>query len=117
MKMTPTEALQVALCQTPLDLTTFKAVGLTAYRLKCQGEWRNTGLGYTKLDFLGKYPLTLNKNRILKKYQLVKPFKVWIPTRQDWQNPDKITGSQMDREFTTDLLQVFKDPYMGKAYL
>jgi hypothetical protein len=38
MKMTPTDELEVALCQTPLDLATFEAERLTAYRLKCQGE-------------------------------------------------------------------------------
>jgi hypothetical protein len=52
MKMTLTEALAVALCQTPLDLAVIEAVGIAAYRLKCQGEWRNTGLGHTKLEFL-----------------------------------------------------------------
>ena len=63
MNTTPTEALQVALCQTPLDLAAIEAAGLNAYILK----WRNTGLGYTKLEFLQKYPSTLNQDRILKK--------------------------------------------------
>jgi hypothetical protein len=71
MKTTPTEALEVALCQAPPDLVAIEAVGLTAYRLKCQGEWRNTGLGHTKLEFRQKYPYTLNQDRTLKKYQLV----------------------------------------------
>ena len=60
MKTTPTEALEVSLYQAPLDLATIEAVALTAYRLKCWGEWRNTGLGHTKLTFLQKYPYTLN---------------------------------------------------------
>jgi hypothetical protein len=36
MKTTPTEVLEVALCQTPLDLAAIEAAGLTAYRLKCR---------------------------------------------------------------------------------
>ena len=89
MKMTPMEALEVALCQTPLDLAAIEAGGQNAYRLKCWGEWRNTVLGHTKLEFLQKYPFTLNQDRILTKYQLVKPFKIGIPTRPDGQMPDK----------------------------
>ena len=38
MKITPMEALEVALCQTPIDLAATGAAGLTAYRLKCQRE-------------------------------------------------------------------------------
>jgi hypothetical protein len=64
MKMTPTEALEVALHQAPLDLAIIEAAGLTVYRLKCQREWRNTGLGHTKLKFLQKYPYILNQDRI-----------------------------------------------------
>jgi hypothetical protein len=52
---------------TPLDLAAIEVAGLTACRLKCQGEWRDTGLGHTKPDFLQKYPFTLNQDRILKK--------------------------------------------------
>jgi hypothetical protein len=100
MKMTPTEVLEVALCHTPLDLAAIEAVGLTVYRLKCQGEWRDTGLGHTKLKFLQKYPFTLNQDRILKKYQSVKPFKIRISTRQDWQMPEKIINLNVDLCFT-----------------
>jgi hypothetical protein len=32
MKTTPTEALQVALCHTPLDLAAIETAGLNAYR-------------------------------------------------------------------------------------
>jgi hypothetical protein len=124
-EMTPTEALEVALCQTPLDLATIEAVGLTVYRLKCQGEWRNTGLGHTKLKFLKKYPFTLKQDRILKKHQLVKPFKIRIPNRQEWHMPHKIMDPIVDLRFTdgweymTALVQVFLDPYIttGKANL
>jgi hypothetical protein len=77
-----------------------EAEGLTAYRLKCQGEWTNTGLGHTKLKVLQKHPFTLNQDRILKKYELVKPFKIRIPTRQGWQTPDKILDPNMDLWFT-----------------
>jgi hypothetical protein len=77
------EALEVALYQTPLELAAIETAGLTAYRLKCQGELRNAGLSHTKLEFLQKCPYTLNQDRILKKYQLVKSYKIRIPTRQD----------------------------------
>jgi hypothetical protein len=33
------------------------------------------------------------QDRILKKYQLVKSYKIRIPTRQDWQEPDIIDHS------------------------
>jgi hypothetical protein len=47
IKTTHTEALEVALRQAPLDLAAIEAAGVTAYRLKCWGQWRNTGLGHT----------------------------------------------------------------------
>jgi hypothetical protein len=99
MKMTPMEALEVTLCQTPLDLGAIEVTGLTAYRLKCRTEWRNIRLGHTKLEFLQKYPFTLNQDRNLKKYQLVKPFKTRIPTSQDWQTPHKIINPIVDLGF------------------
>jgi hypothetical protein len=76
MKTTPTEALEVALYQASLDLAAIQAAGLTAYRLKCQGEWRNAGSGHTKCALLQKYRYTLNQDRILKKYQLLKFYKI-----------------------------------------
>jgi hypothetical protein len=66
MKTTPTEVLKVALYQAALDLVAIETARLTAYRLECQGEWRNTGLGHTKLEFLQKYPFILNQDRITK---------------------------------------------------
>ena len=74
--MTTTEALEVVLCSTPLDLAVTGPARFTAYRFKCQGEWRNKGLGHRKLEFLQKYPFTLKQDRIIKKYQLVKQYKV-----------------------------------------
>ena len=68
VKTPPTEALEVALCLTPLDLAVIGAARYAAYRLSCKGEWRNVGLGHMKLKFLQKYPFTLKQNRILKKY-------------------------------------------------
>jgi hypothetical protein len=68
MKTTPTQVIEVALCQTPLNLAAIVA----AYRLKCQGEWRDTGLGHTKLDSFRKYSFTLNKDRVLKKISVGK---------------------------------------------
>jgi hypothetical protein len=66
MKTTTTEALEVALCLTSLDLAVARAARFTAHRLKCQGECRNTVLGHRKLEFLQKYPFTLKQDRILK---------------------------------------------------
>jgi hypothetical protein len=60
MKTTPTDALEVALYQAAMVLAAIEAAGRTAYRLKCQGEWRNAGTDHTKLAFLQKYPYTLN---------------------------------------------------------
>jgi hypothetical protein len=44
MKTTPTETTEEALSLIPLDLAVIGAARFTAYRLNCQGEWRNTGL-------------------------------------------------------------------------
>jgi hypothetical protein len=33
-------------------------------------------------------------------WELVKPFTVWIATRQDWQKPDKITDPNVNLWFT-----------------
>jgi len=68
VKATPTEALEVVLCLTALNLAVIGAARSTACRLSCQGEWRNTGLGHMKLQFLQKYPFTLKQDRNLKKY-------------------------------------------------
>jgi len=43
----------------------------TAYRLKCQGEWRDAGLDHTRLGVFQKYPFTEKQDRIYKKFQLV----------------------------------------------
>jgi len=72
MKTTTTEALEVALCLTPLDLAVTGAARFTSHRLKCQGEWRNTGLGHTILEFLQQCPFTLKHNRIPKKISVGK---------------------------------------------
>lgn len=45
VKTTPTEAPEVALCLPSLYLSVIGAAGFTVYRFKCQGEWRNAGLG------------------------------------------------------------------------
>jgi hypothetical protein len=68
MRTTITKALVVALCQVPLDLAATGAAGLTAHRLKCQGEWKDIGLGHTKLNFLQKHPSIFNQDKIQKKY-------------------------------------------------
>ena len=88
--MEPTEQLHEGCCGvhedythrgdgiTPLDLAVIRAARVTAYILKCRGEWRNMGLGYLKIEFLQEYPLTLKRDRILKKYQFVQQYKVLI---------------------------------------
>lgn len=78
---------EVALCLTPLGPAVIVAARFTSYRLRCEGKWRNTGLGHTKIEFLQKYPFPLKQNRILKMYQLVKQFKVLILTRDNWCMP------------------------------
>jgi hypothetical protein len=67
-----------------------------AYGLSCHEQWRNTGLEDLKLEFLQQYHFTLKQDRIFKKYQLVKQYKVFIPTREDWCMPDKIMDSSVD---------------------
>jgi hypothetical protein len=67
VKTPPAEALEVVLCITRVDLAVIGAARYTAYRLSCKGEWRNMGLGHTKLKSLQKYPFTLKQDRILKK--------------------------------------------------
>jgi hypothetical protein len=43
------------------------------------------------------------RDRILKKYQLVKPFKITIPTIEDWQMSDNVTDPNVDHWFTDGL--------------
>jgi len=100
VKATPTEALEVALCLTPLDLAVIGAARFTAYRLSCQGEWRNTVLGHMKLQFLQKYPFTLKQNRILKKISFVKQYKVLILTRDVRCMPGKTADPNIDIWYT-----------------
>ena len=68
VKTTPTEALKVTLCLTPVDLAVTGAARFTAHRLNYQGEWRNIGLGHMTPEFLHKYPFTLKQDRTHKKY-------------------------------------------------
>ncbi|XP_020295563.1 uncharacterized protein LOC109860702 [Pseudomyrmex gracilis] len=86
MRTTPTEALEVALCIPPLRLTVISAAKLTAYRLRCQGEWRDFGVGHTRLEFLHKPPFTLQQDRISRIRQVDKAFSINLTTRADWKN-------------------------------
>jgi hypothetical protein len=52
IRTTTTEALEVATCHTSLDLATVGVARFTVFRLMCRGQWRDTGLGHTKLCFL-----------------------------------------------------------------
>ncbi|XP_029173397.1 uncharacterized protein LOC114942243 [Nylanderia fulva] len=100
MRTTPTEALEIALSVTPIGLAVIKSANITAYRLKCQGEWRNTGLGHTRLGLLQKYPIEGKQDRTTRKYQLVKHFKLWIPDRNEWLKPGGIMDTKVDMWFT-----------------
>jgi hypothetical protein len=72
MKTTPTEALKTATSFNSLEFGFIGAARFIAYRLNCQGEWRNTGFGHTKLECLQKCPSTLKEDRTLKEYHLVR---------------------------------------------
>ncbi|XP_029171134.1 uncharacterized protein LOC114940578 [Nylanderia fulva] len=100
MRTTPTEVLEIALSVTPIGLAVIKAANTTAYRLKCQGKWRNTGLGHTRLGLLQKYPIEGIQDRTTRKYQLVKHFKLWIPDRNKWLKPGGIMDTKVDMWFT-----------------
>ncbi|XP_020296545.1 uncharacterized protein LOC109861345 [Pseudomyrmex gracilis] len=81
MRTTPTEALEIALCIPPLNLTIISTARLIAYRLRCQEEWRNFGRG-----FLHKPPFTLKQDRIFRICQVDKTFSINLTTRADWKN-------------------------------
>lgn len=87
-------------CLTPLDLAAIGSARFTAYRLKCRGEWRNTGLGYSIIEFLQEYPFTLKQDKIRKKYQLVEQYKVLILTKEGWCLPGKTVNPNVDMRFT-----------------
>jgi hypothetical protein len=71
-----------------------------------------------KLEFLQKYPFTFYQDRMLKKYQLVKPYKYRYQLDKTGKcqtksmTPMWTFGSQMGQEFMTALFQVFIDPYI-----
>ena len=66
MRTAATEALKVALCQAAMDLVVIGATSLTACRLKCRGEWRDTGRVHTKFGFRQKQPFILKWDKTLK---------------------------------------------------
>ncbi|XP_020296585.1 uncharacterized protein LOC109861372, partial [Pseudomyrmex gracilis] len=86
MRTTPTEALEVALCIPPLSLTIISAARLTAYRLRCQGGWKQFGSGHTRLGFLHKSLFIYKQDRISRKYQVEKAFFINLTARADWKN-------------------------------
>ncbi|XP_020298448.1 uncharacterized protein LOC109862729 [Pseudomyrmex gracilis] len=86
IRTTPTKALEVALCILPLRLTVISAAKHTAYRLRCQGEWRDFGVGHTRLEFLHKLLFTLKQDRISRIRQMDKAFSINLTTRADWKN-------------------------------
>jgi len=75
MKTTPTEALEIALCLPSLDRFIISTAKLSAYRLKCQSEWRGRHLGHVRLSFLHEHPFSLLQDRIPRKSQVSKFFK------------------------------------------
>ncbi|XP_018395400.1 PREDICTED: uncharacterized protein LOC108773919 [Cyphomyrmex costatus] len=100
MKTTPTEALQVALSIPPLNQVIKYTARQTAYRLICQGEWKETRTGHTRLGLSDKHPFNLKQDRIPRRHQLVKTFIVQIPTREDWSIPNYKTNPDVDTWFT-----------------
>ncbi|XP_032687101.1 uncharacterized protein LOC116851611 [Odontomachus brunneus] len=100
MRTTPTEALEIALCYSPLGQLIKYQARRTAYRLRCQGEWKDTCLGHTRLGLSQKYPFMLKQDRIPRKHQLGKKFKVLIPTRDDWNNSKLLADPKVDLWFT-----------------
>jgi hypothetical protein len=65
------DTLEVALCHS-LELTAIGGVGLTTYTLNCEREWKRKGFSYIKRDFLRKYLLMFNQDKILKKIPIGK---------------------------------------------
>jgi hypothetical protein len=76
MKTTPTEGLEVALCCPPLDRLIIHTARLTAYRIKCLGEWKQGGPKQTELSLLHKRPFTQNQDRIPRKFLGNKSYKI-----------------------------------------
>ncbi|XP_070511795.1 uncharacterized protein [Cardiocondyla obscurior] len=99
-KTTPTAALQVALCICPLDQLIIHNVRQTTYRLYCQGEWRDAGIGHTALGFLNSFPFTYKQDRIPRKYQEGRTAEVIIPSREQWRKADFLNGLGPDVWFT-----------------
>ncbi|XP_020298245.1 uncharacterized protein LOC109862582 [Pseudomyrmex gracilis] len=99
-KTTLTEALEVALCIFPLNQQVVSAARLTAYKLKCQGEWRQFGIGHTKLGFLHKSPFTLKQDRIPRIYQVNKAFSINLSTKAEWSNKNLQIQPNIDAWFS-----------------
>ncbi|XP_015118148.1 uncharacterized protein LOC107041864 [Diachasma alloeum] len=84
MKTTPNEALEIALSILPLDLRVISGASTTAYRLRCQQEWKSTGQAHTQLCLINANPFTDKSDRIQRKYQINKAFKTRILSREEW---------------------------------
>ncbi|XP_018396943.1 PREDICTED: uncharacterized protein LOC108775154 [Cyphomyrmex costatus] len=100
MNTAPTEALQIALSIPPLNQVIKYTARQTAYRLRCQGEWKETRTGHTRLGLSNRHPFNLKQDRIPRRHQLVKNFKVQIPTREDWSKHDYKANPDVDTWFT-----------------
>ena len=92
MRTTPTIALETALDITPLDLRVKERAWITAYRLKCLGLWRRTGLGHTRIDIFKRPVFQCKQDKTLKVYQLESKFKTHIPDRGVWSSCAAKTG-------------------------
>jgi len=88
MRTIPKEALQIVLCLPPLDRFIISTTKPSAYRLKCQGEWRGRHLDHTKLTLFHEHPFTLLQDRIPRKSHVFKFFKNQITSREDWSKPE-----------------------------
>ncbi|XP_020298149.1 uncharacterized protein LOC109862489 [Pseudomyrmex gracilis] len=115
MKTTPTEALEIALCIPLLNLTIISAARLTAYRLRCQGEWRNFGRDHTRLGFFHKPLFTLKQDKISGICQVVKTFSINLTRLEGQTGKTEIfrssrafrPGSLMDLEQTVALERAY----------
>ncbi len=85
MRSTPTAALEVALMVPPLDLQIKCLARITAYRLKCQGEWRESGIGHANIKLLHARPFAAKQDRIPSQNLEERSFKALVPTREDWE--------------------------------
>lgn len=105
MRTTSTEALEIALCLPPLDRFIISTAKLSAYRLKCQSEWRGQHLCHARLSFLHEHSLCcrieyLENPRSLKSRYLLR--KIGVNQNKSASQTGK-SATRMVREWKDDL--------------